>query len=55
MLSGKSEAESCQGHGRKNMAVEIANTLEWLVTAFILAFVFRICNGSIQNPDRQYG
>jgi signal peptidase I len=26
---------------RKNRAAEIANTLEWLITAFVLAFVFR--------------
>ena len=28
-------------HRRKDRATEIANTFEWLVTAFILAFVFR--------------
>jgi len=27
--------------GRKNRAAEVANTLEWLITAFILAFIFR--------------
>ncbi len=28
-------------HPKKNRAAEIANTFEWLITAFILAFVFR--------------
>ena len=28
-------------HKKKNRAEEIANTFEWLITAFILAFVFR--------------
>ncbi len=28
-------------HPRKDRAAEIANTFEWLITAFILAFVFR--------------
>jgi len=29
------------GRKRKNRAAEIANTLEWLITAFVLAFLFR--------------
>lgn len=28
-------------HRKKDRAAEVANTLEWLITAFILAFVFR--------------
>jgi len=31
----------CKKSGQKNRAEEIANTFEWLITAFILAFVFR--------------
>jgi signal peptidase I len=38
--SGKSELEK-KTHTSKDRAAEIANTFEWLITAFILAFVFR--------------
>ena len=30
-----------RGSGHKKLAAEVANTFEWLITAFILAFVFR--------------
>jgi signal peptidase I len=38
--SGKSDLEK-KTHTSKDRAAEIANTFEWLITAFILAFVFR--------------
>ena len=38
--SGKSSLEK-KAHKSKDRAAEIANTFEWLTTAFILAFVFR--------------
>ncbi len=38
--SGKSSLEK-KTHKSKDRAAEIANTFEWLITAFILAFVFR--------------
>jgi signal peptidase I len=40
---GRLTAESTGQHARKSKdrAAEIANTFEWLITAFILAFVFR--------------
>ncbi|MDI9432879.1 MAG: signal peptidase I [Sedimentisphaerales bacterium] len=34
-------ADTRPAHKRKDRAGEIANTFEWLITAFILAFVFR--------------
>lgn len=43
MSEGKSEKSSSEKTARrkKNRAAEIADTFEWLITAFILAFVFR--------------
>ena len=41
MPMSKSEKPHRKKTGRKNRAAEIANTFEWLITAFILAFVFR--------------
>ncbi len=38
MSPGKTEKSSSQ---KKDRAEEVANTFEWLITAFILAFVFR--------------
>ncbi|MHC4204091.1 MAG: signal peptidase I [Planctomycetota bacterium] len=38
--NGKSSLEK-KTHKSKDRAAEIANTFEWLITAFILAFVFR--------------
>lgn len=38
--SGKSDLEK-KHHTSKDRAAEVANTFEWLITAFILAFVFR--------------
>jgi len=38
--SGKSDSEK-KTHTSKDRAAEVANTFEWLITAFILAFVFR--------------
>jgi hypothetical protein len=38
--SGK-QGPAKQGRTGKDRAAEIANTFEWLITAFILAFVFR--------------
>jgi signal peptidase I len=35
------EENKTQPAGKKNVLVEFVNTLEWLVTAFMLAFVFR--------------
>ncbi len=37
----KKDASSETARKRKDIAVEIANTFEWLITAFILAFIFR--------------
>jgi len=36
-----SEDKSKKTRKRKDIAAEVANTFEWLITAFILAFVFR--------------
>jgi signal peptidase I len=33
--------EKKPAHARKDRAVEVANAFEWLITAFVLAFVFR--------------
>ncbi len=43
MSSERSEKKSSEKTARrkKNRAAEIADTFEWLITAFILAFVFR--------------
>ncbi len=43
MSEGKTEKSSSEKRARrkKNRAAEIADTFEWLITAFILAFVFR--------------
>ena len=43
MLSKKSEKTDINKseHKKKDRVEEIANTFEWLITAFILAFVFR--------------
>jgi len=43
MSPGKTEKSSSKKMARqkKNRAEEVANTFEWLITAFILAFVFR--------------
>ena len=38
--SSKSDSEK-KTHTSKDRAAEVANTFEWLITAFILAFVFR--------------
>ena len=41
---------------KKDRAAEIANTFEWLITAFILAFVFRaFVMEAFRIPDRQHG
>jgi len=45
-MSKENTSSSASGPGdsapkRKDRASEIANTFEWLITAFILAFVFR--------------
>ena len=37
----KSKPDKQSGQKKKDRAAEIANTFEWLITAFILAFVFR--------------
>jgi len=41
MIPSKSETNKSKKTPGKNRAAEIANTFEWLITAFILAFVFR--------------
>ena len=41
MSKAKIEKTISKKAARKNIAGEIANTFEWLITAFILAFVFR--------------
>ena len=41
MYSSETEKTGSQKVNRKNRAVEIANTFEWIITAFILALVFR--------------
>ena len=41
MSLSKTEKTRPKKGPRKNRAAEIANTFEWLITAFILAFVFR--------------
>ncbi len=41
MSEGKTEKTNSKKTARKNRAAEIANTFEWLITAFILAFLFR--------------
>ena len=43
MSPGKTDKTSCKeaAEKRKDRAAEIANTFEWLITAFMLAFVFR--------------
>ncbi len=41
MSLSKTEKTSSRKDARKNRAAEIANTFEWLITAFVLAFVFR--------------
>ncbi|GAI19318.1 unnamed protein product, partial [marine sediment metagenome] len=43
MSEGKTEKSSSEKRARrkKDRAAEIADTFEWLITAFILAFVFR--------------
>ena len=41
MSLSKTEKTSSRKAARKNRAAEIANTFEWLITAFVLAFVFR--------------
>ncbi|MGA2172072.1 MAG: signal peptidase I [Sedimentisphaerales bacterium] len=41
MAVGKKEKSMDAAHRTKNRVGEIANTLEWLITAFALAFVFR--------------
>jgi len=43
MSSGKNEktGSSKAARKRKDRAAEVANTFEWLITAFVLAFVFR--------------
>lgn len=41
MFSDSTENHYSKKSIRKNKIAEIANTLEWLITAFILAFVFR--------------
>ena len=43
MSQDSSEKPKVEGHAgrQKDRAAEIANTFEWLITAFILAFVFR--------------
>ena len=38
---GKETSTSERAEKRRDRAAEIANTFEWLITAFILAFVFR--------------
>lgn len=40
MFSDSNDSDRKKGVG-KNRVAEVANTLEWLITAFILAFVFR--------------
>jgi len=37
----KSDEEKKDIQRKRNKAAEVANTLEWLITAFALAFVFR--------------
>jgi signal peptidase I len=41
MSLSRTEKTSSEKATRKNRVAEIANTFEWLITAFILAFVFR--------------
>ncbi|RKY23992.1 MAG: signal peptidase I [Planctomycetota bacterium] len=41
MFSNKPTKKDPKKAARKNRAAEVANTFEWLITAFILAFVFR--------------
>ena len=41
MTPSKSETDKSKKTPGKDRAAEIANTFEWLITAFILAFVFR--------------
>ncbi len=43
MFGSKTEKNGSDGaaHKRKDRATEVANTFEWLIIAFILAFVFR--------------
>ncbi len=41
MAQTSKETETKKPHKGKDRATEIANTFEWLITAFILAFVFR--------------
>ena len=41
MAEAKTEKKATKKTTRKDRAAEIANTLEWLITAFILAFLFR--------------
>ena len=41
MLSSKKQKSNSKTDARKNRAAEIANTFEGLITAFILAFLFR--------------
>ncbi|MHC4570919.1 MAG: signal peptidase I [Planctomycetota bacterium] len=41
MSQGRSEKNRSRKAARKDRAAEVANTFEWLITAFILAFVFR--------------
>jgi len=40
-MSSKKPKNSSKKAARKNRAVEIANTFEWLITAFLLALLFR--------------
>jgi len=41
MSLSETEKTGSREGARKNRAAEIANTFEWLITAFVLAFVFR--------------
>jgi signal peptidase I len=41
MASTKKSETKPKKNGRKDRAAEVANTFEWLITAFILAFMFR--------------
>jgi signal peptidase I len=41
MSMSKSDKAGRKKAGRKDRAVEVANTFEWLITAFVLAFLFR--------------
>jgi signal peptidase I len=41
MWSGKKQKTGSKEAARRDRAAEVANTFEWLITAFILAFLFR--------------